>query len=142
MKMHLWMATCMTALIAFSGHTLLAQGNGQNRGGQGGQTAQSHTQFDDHDKQVATNWVQQHQSNPPAGLRPKDKFSPEDESKLKVNAPLDPSFRKKVHPVPRDLSRQLPPPPPDSRYVAVGGHVAQIDKNNLVQDVIHLEIKF
>lgn len=44
------------------------------------------------------------------------------------------------HPIPRDLSRQLPPPPHDSRYVAVGGHVAQVDHLQRVQDIIHLEI--
>jgi hypothetical protein len=49
-------------------------------------------------------------------------------------------LRAKSHPLPQDLRRQLPPPPPDSRYVAVGGHIAQVDRRNRVQDVIHLEL--
>jgi len=49
---------------------------------------------------------------------------------------------KQEHPIPRDLNRQLPPPQRNSRYVAVGGHVAQIDNKQRVQDLIHLELSF
>jgi hypothetical protein len=67
---------------------------------------------------------------------------PDEESRLQPGSTLDSHLRSKAHPLPPDLSRELPPPPRDSRYIALGGHVAQVDKRNHVQDVIHLELNF
>jgi Ni/Co efflux regulator RcnB len=142
MRTRSWMVICMTTIILYSGSVALAQPRQQNQQNRNDQNRQDHTKFDDHDKQVAGDWYKQHQDTAPVGLRSKDRLSPDEESRLKVDAPLDPSLRTKVHPIPRDLSRQLPPPPRNSRYVAVGGHVAQIDNRNRVQDVIHLELNF
>jgi hypothetical protein len=139
MKARWWMAVCATALLALTGRTALTQDRGPD---QNGQNRQNHTKFDDHDKQVAGDWYKQHHDSAPVGLRDRDRLSPDEESRLKVDAPLDPGLRTKVHPVPRDLARQLPPPPRNSRYVAVGGHIAQLDSRNRVQDVIHLELNF
>jgi Ni/Co efflux regulator RcnB len=118
--------------------------NDQNRQSQNrsGQNQSNHNQFDDHDKQVTRNWYNQNRSHAPAGLRDQDKLSPAEEQRLRPGSELDPNLQRKAHPVPRELARQLPPPPRDSRYVAVGGHVAQVDKRNHVQDVIHLELNF
>jgi hypothetical protein len=51
---------------------------------------------------------------------------------------LDKDLRKKVHPASPDLSRRLPPPPSNHRYVALGGHVGLIDNNFQAKAVIHL----
>jgi hypothetical protein len=51
---------------------------------------------------------------------------------------LDKGLRRKVHPAPPDLSRRLPPPPSDHRYVVIGGHVGLIDNKFQVKSVIHL----
>jgi|HubBroStandDraft_2_1064218.scaffolds.fasta_scaffold938436_2 hypothetical protein len=95
----------------------------------------------DPQQQVATDWYHQHQNNLPEGLRPEDRLSAEQESRLRVGAPLDNDLRDRVRPAPEDLSARLPPPPPDHRYVAVGGHVGLIDKNFQVKAVIHLHDK-
>jgi hypothetical protein len=100
--------------------------------------AQGHTQFDEKDRQNATDWYSQHKNNPPAGFRSKDNLNAEQESRLREGAPLDKDLRKRVHPAPEDLRRRLPDPPPDHRYVAIGGHVGLIDNHFQVKAIIHL----
>ena len=92
-------------------------------------------------QQAASDWYNQHRNNLPEGLRPEDRLSAEQESRLRVGAPLDNDLRDRVRPAPEDLSARLPPPPPDHRYVAVGGHVGLIDRNFQVKAVIHLHDK-
>jgi hypothetical protein len=92
-------------------------------------------------QQVANDWYAQHQGNLPEGLRPEDRLSADQESRLRVGATLDPDIRDRVRPAPEDLAKRLPPPPPDHRYVAVGGHVGLIDKNFQVKTVIDVRGK-
>jgi Ni/Co efflux regulator RcnB len=113
------------ALIALSGTT-----KAQERGG--------HTQFDDHDQQVARDWYKEHRDHPPAGFRDNDRLSSDEESRLREGEVLDRNLRKKVHSAPHDLTRRLPPPPRNHRYVAIGGHVGLVDDKNRVKAVIHL----
>jgi Ni/Co efflux regulator RcnB len=123
------MTLAAAALFAFS-YSLVGAQRDQNQ--------QSHDTFDDHDRQVTRDWYNHHQDHAPAGLRKEDRLSPEQESRLKPGAQLDPELRKKVHNPPADLVRQLPPPPRNHRYVTIGGHVASVDKNYRVKDVIHV----
>ena len=116
-----WPAALITAAAA-----LALSGCGQT-------TAQADPQ-----QQAATDWYNQHQGNLPEGLRPEDRLSAEQESRLRVGATLDNDLRDKVRPAPADLSARLAPPPPDHRYVAVGGHVGLIDKNFQVKAVINV----
>jgi len=103
-----------------------------------GQDRQGHTQFDEKDRQTTTNWYNQHKDHPPAGFRDKDRLNADQESRLREGAVLDKDLRKKVHPVPEDLKRNLPPPPNDHRYVAIGGNVGLMDNHYQVKSVIHL----
>jgi Ni/Co efflux regulator RcnB len=145
-----WLTAIYTlAVLTLIGAASEVRGYGQNKNDQNRQSQNkssqnqpNHNQFDDHDKQVTRDWYSQNRSHAPAGLRDQDKLSPAEEQRLRPGSDLDPNLQRKAHPVPRDLARQLPPPPRDSRYVAVGGHVAQVDKRNHVQDVIHLELNF
>jgi Ni/Co efflux regulator RcnB len=121
--------------------TLLVAGTiavAQDRGQRGGQGSQQNSQFNQHDQQMAHDWYDQHKAHPPAGFRSKDRLSADEESRLREGAVLDKNLRKKVHPAAPDLYRQLPPPPPQHRYVAIGGHVALIDPSFNVKAVIHL----
>jgi Ni/Co efflux regulator RcnB len=103
------------------------------------QDRQRATQFDDHARQATRDWYSQHQNRPPVGLRTQDRLSSDQESRLQPGRPLDPDLRRREHPVPRDLSRQLPPPPSNHRYVAIGGHVGIVDSvTHILRDVIHL----
>jgi Ni/Co efflux regulator RcnB len=92
----------------------------------------------DHDQQVAHDWYNKHRDHPSVGFRDRDRLSAEEESRLQEGAVLDRNLRRKVHSVPRDLARSLPPPPRNHRYVAIGGHVGLIDDQYHVKAVIHL----
>jgi Ni/Co efflux regulator RcnB len=99
---------------------------------------EQHTQFDDHDQQVARDWYKGHRIHAPAGLREEDRFTADEESRFREGAVLDRDLRRKMHAAPRDLVRELPPPARNHRYVAIGGHIGLIDNRNHVKAVIHL----
>ena len=102
----------------------------QNRDGRAG--------FNARDEQAARDWHNQHKDHPPAGFRNQDRLSADEDSRLREGAVLDNNLRRKVHPIPSDLRHQLAPPPPDHRYVAIGGHIGLIDNNFHVKAVIRL----
>ena len=129
MRTHQLLAATAVAILAFTGSLALAQDRGNQQG---------HTQFDDHDQQVTRDWYNQNQAHPPAGLRSRDRLSADEQSRFHEGAVLDKGMRKKVHPAPPDLSRRLPPPPTDHRYVVIGGHFGLIDNNFQVKAVIRL----
>jgi hypothetical protein len=129
MRTHRLLAAAASAILALTGSVLLAQERGNQQG---------HTQFDDHDQQVAHDWYNQHQAHPPAGLRNQDRLSADEESRLHEGVVMDKDLRRKVHTAPPDLTRQFPPPPSDHRYVAIGGHIGLIDNKFQVKAVIHL----
>lgn len=135
MKLHICLAVCALALIASAGPAA-AQTRQVNRTNQ---APQASMQFDDHARQTTQNWYHQVQSRPPAGLRSQDRLSADQENRLQPGRPLDPDLRQRSHPVPRELSRQLPPPPPKHSYVAIGVHIGLVDNNShVLRDVIHL----
>jgi Ni/Co efflux regulator RcnB len=125
-------AVCAAVLLAFAGAVALGQEREQRSDQRG------HTQFDDHDQQVARDWYGQHRDHPPAGLRDEDRFSADEESRFREGVVLDKNLRKKMHAAPHDLTRHLPPPAPHHRYVAIGGHIGLIDNRDQVKAVIHL----
>jgi Ni/Co efflux regulator RcnB len=127
MNKHSILAIGIGALLAFSATTAHAQND-----------RQGHTQFDDKDRQTAGDWYKQHKDHPPAGFRDKDRLNADQESRLREGAPLDKDLRNKVHPAPEDLRRSLPEPPPNHRYVAIGGHLGLIDNHFQVKAIIHL----
>ena len=134
MKAHQLAALIAALILSLTGSAALAQDRGQR----GDQNRQGHTQFNEHDQKVTRDWYNQHQDHPPAGLRNQDRLSADEEGRLREGAMLDKDLRRKVHHAPPDLSRQLPPPPSDHRYVTIGGHVGLIDRNYQVKSVIHL----
>ena len=96
-------------------------------------------QFDDHGRQVTHDWYNQHQNRPPVGLRSQDRLSSDQESRLQAGRKLDPDLYQRVHTVPSTLSRQLPAPAPNHRYVAIGGHIGIMDNaTHILRDVINL----
>jgi Ni/Co efflux regulator RcnB len=123
MKVHRLLAATAAVILGLTGSVAFAQG---------------HTQFDQHDQQVTRDWYNQHQAHAPAGLRNQDRLSADEESRLQEGRVLDKNLRRKVYSAPRDLSRQLPPPPSNHRYVVIGGHVGLIDNHYQVKSVIHL----
>ncbi len=127
MKTHNLAIGLAAALLIFSGCT--TAGRGDRRG---------HDGFDNHDQQVTREWYGHHRDHPSAGLRNEDRLSAEEESRFHEGAVLDNGLRNKMHAAPEELTRQLPPPARNHRYVTIGGHVGLIDNKNQVKAVIHL----
>ncbi len=102
-------------------------------------TNEGRAQFTDGDRQATKDWYAQHQAHPPAGLRQQDRLSADQETRLQPGRILDRDLQSRTHGVPTDLSRRLSPPPPNHRYVAIGGHVGLEDKStHTLRDVIHV----
>jgi hypothetical protein len=100
-------------------------------------------QFNDHDRQVTRDWYNQHQNNPPRGMRSQDRFTAEQEQRLQIGQPFDRELERHSYRTPRDLSRRLPRVPKHHKYVVVGHHVVLIDgRNHVVRDVVHLHIDY
>jgi hypothetical protein len=126
-------ATGIIALLVFTAagaHTTAQQARtAQKPAGQ--------TEFSAQDRQAAGDWYTKNQAHPPVGFRTQDRLSADQESRLKVGSTMDPDVQKLIHTVPADLKSQFGAAAPGYRYVAVGGHVALLDKQNQVHDVIH-----
>jgi Ni/Co efflux regulator RcnB len=135
MNLRLCATVCALALVAATA-SVGAQTRQSNRANQ---VSQGSMQFDDNARQTTRDWYNQHQSRPPVGLRSRDRLSADQESRLQPGRALDRDLRQHAHAVPSDLSRQLPAPPPNHRYIAIGGHVGMVDNgSHILRDVIHL----
>ena len=110
-------------LFALSGATAVAQ--------------ERNDRYGDRD-QVAREWYNQHRDHPPTGFRNEDRLSADEESRLREGEVLDRNLRRRVHSVPHDLARRLPPPEHGHHYVVIGGHIGELDRSNHVRAVIHL----
>src|SRR5580692_5192857 len=99
-----------------------------------------HPRFEDHDREAARGWFDEHHDRLPQGLRDRDRLPPEVESRLEVGVLLDHDMRHRIHPVPADLLDRFPPCPRHYRYVIIGGHICLIDDSFHVSDVIHFEL--
>ena len=161
MKTHLWTTGAIVFFLAVSSGAMKAQDRGQDqdrhdqdRHDEGRQDQnhndqhrddqhqQEHSKFDDHDRQVTRDWYNEHHDHPPIGLRDRDRLPPEYESRLREGYVLDRDMRGRIHPVPADYYRQLPPAPRGYRYVFIGGHACLIDSGYRVHDVIHFELNY
>jgi Ni/Co efflux regulator RcnB len=95
-------------------------------------------QFNEHDRQVTRDWYRQHQNHAPKGMRSEDRLTPEQERRIQTGQPLDRELQRRSYSVPSDLRRRLPPAPKHHQYVVVGHHIALVDSQHVVRDVIHL----
>ena len=141
MKSVIFASVCALALV---GATASAASTGQAGQRQRAATPTSQSaqsaHFDDHARQTTQDWYKQHQNNAPVGLRSRDRLTPAQESRLEVGKPIPQDLRSRVHTAPRDLTRQLPPPPAHHRYVAVGGHVGIVnDVSHVLADIVRLQ---
>jgi|HubBroStandDraft_6_1064221.scaffolds.fasta_scaffold1071747_1 Ni/Co efflux regulator RcnB len=156
MKTHWWMAICLTVLFAVTSNVAPAQDRAQDRQDRqdrndgvnrvrnnANRNRHSHATFNDHDRKIARDWYYQSHEVALIGLRYQDRLSADEESRLQVGSPLDADLRQKVYPVPLGLWHRLGRAPRNYHYVAIGGHVVEID--DMYQDIndfIHLEFNF
>ena len=60
------------------------------------------------------------------------------EKQLQRNGSLPPGLEKKMQPCPVEISRQLPPLPPDYRRSVIGASIVVFNvRTNIVVDVMH-----
>jgi|SRR5215469_1711640 len=140
MKLRKWMVASAASVFLLTGSAALAQGNGHGKGHEKHNEDQGedrgHGHYRDHDREVVRAWYAGHATNLPPGLAKKDRLPPGLERQLVVRGTLPPGLQKRIAPVPVELERQLPPPPPDCAHVFIGGSLVLLNRRtNLVVDV-------
>jgi hypothetical protein len=141
MKTAKWMLAFAAGAVLLTGPYVKAQGKGHGKG------HNKHSQDDDdyygdHDRDEMRGWYDGHENNLPPGLAKKDRLPPGLEKQLVRRGTLPPGLQKKVQPVPVDLERRLPPPPPECANVLVGGHIVLLNRRtNVVVDIFHFEVR-
>ena len=117
-------------------------GNGHGKGHDKHSDDDAKDYYKDHDRETMRGWYDQHENNLPPGLAKKDRLPPGLERQLVRRGTLPPGLQKRLQPCPRDLERQLPPPPPECAHVLVGGHIVLLNqRTNVVVDFVHFEIR-
>ena len=147
MKKQWWIIFCVAVLLALSSTLAVAQerrqdNNDQGRGNSGenrGQAKKQYRQFNDKQRQAASQYYNQNQNQP---VFQHDQWNNDYESRLQPGYVLDPDMRRLSRPAPPDLTRGLGPAPRGYRYVVIGGHVVLVDNGYRVHDAIHLELNF
>ncbi|MHB8411727.1 MAG: hypothetical protein ACYDDI_07235 [Candidatus Acidiferrales bacterium] len=87
-------------------------------------------------------WYREHEDRDdlPPGLEKRDQLPPGLERELVIRGELPPGLRRRIHRVPEDLERELPPPPRDCENVVIGGHIVLWNRRtNIVVDIFHFE---
>jgi hypothetical protein len=96
--------------------------------------------FADHDRDEIRGWYVENYRHLPPGLAKKDRLPPGLEKQLVIQGTFTPELQRMVYPVPVDLDRRLPPPPPDCDRVVVGAHIVLRNRStNVIVDIFHLE---
>ena len=135
---------CLSALPA------LSQGHGKGKGhdkhgdddkGHGNKRAKH--DFDDHDREVVTQYYAGRGSGLPPGLAKRGgNLPPGLEKHLERNGTLPPGLQKRMQPCPAELERVLPPPPPNYAHVVIGGNLVLLNRANFqIADVFHFQIQ-
>ena len=140
MKALRFISTALLGILLLSGSPAFAQGNSQGHGhGKGHDKHHDDDDRDDrydHHREAIRGWYSEHGSHLPPGLAKKDRLPPGLERQLVRNGTLPPGLQKRFYPVPVELERQLPPPPPDCAHVLISGHIVLLNRRtNLIVDV-------
>jgi len=148
MKARYWTVLCVAALFALSGSAVRAQDEGNGHGHGHGHDKDKHrdkdyhSRYDDHDRGEMRSWYHDHEDRDdlPPGLAKRDRLPPGLERQLVVRGTLPRGLRGRIEPIPDDLERRLPPPPPDYEHVAIGGHIVLMNRRTFfVLDIFHAE---
>ena len=148
MRSKIWMVAFAAGFFMLTSNIAMAQGNGNGHGNGHGKGHDKHGDDDaddyykDHDREAMRGWYDQHENNLPPGLAKRDRLPPGLEKQLVRRGTLPPGLQKRLQPCPRDLERQLPPPPPECAHLLIGGHIVLLNqRTNVVVDVVHFEIR-
>lgn len=96
--------------------------------------------FAERDRDEIRGWYSANYQHLPPGLAKKYRLPPGLERQLVIRATFPADLEQQVYPVPVDLARMLPPPPPDCERVTVGAHiVVRTRSTHVILDIFHLE---
>jgi len=138
MRLRTWTCALVAAtLLLPAGSIAVGQGKGHGKG------HDKHDNGDDkdayyraQDREYLRAWYDSHRSNLPPGLAKKDRLPPGLEKQLVRRGTLPPGLQKRIQPCPEELSRRLPPPPPDCEHVLIAGHIVLLNRRtSLVVDI-------
>jgi hypothetical protein len=141
-----WIVAFGVGVFMLAPHFAVAQGHGNGHGKghekRGDDDDPDQGYYKDRDRETARGWYDEHQNNLPPGLAKKDRLPPGLEKQLVRRGTLPPGLQKRLQPVPVDLERRLPPPPPECAHVLVGGHIVLLNqRTNVVVDLVHFEVR-
>jgi len=142
MRSKRWMVALAVGILTLTSNFATAQGHGNGHGKghekHGDDDDQDERYYKDHDRESARGWYDEHQNNLPPGLAKKDRLPPGLEKQLVRRGTLPPGLQKRLQPVPADLERRLPPPPPECAHVLIAGNIVLLNRRtNLVVDIFH-----
>lgn len=158
MKMCWFMATCMTAILAFAGSAVLAQNrparapdrptSDRSASGQNDQKLsrnqkhQDHIKLDDHDRPVIGDWYKPDSKSILVGLRDPNGVASYVDPRLQIGSAQNANL-----PIQRSSAIEFlyrwTSSPRSYQYVAIQGHVKAIDDNDQdMNDLIHFKLYF
>jgi hypothetical protein len=126
----------------------LAQGNGHGNGkakghdkkdkDDDGERGEAKYYFQARDREVVTTYYTKHGRGLPPGLAKRNgNLPPGLEKQLQRNGSLPPGLDRKMEPCPVEITRELPPLPPDYRRGVVGASIVVFNvRTNIVVDVM------
>ena len=94
--------------------------------------------FRSQDREIVTRYYSKHGSGLPPGLAKRNgSLPPGLEKQLERNGTLPPGLQEKLEPCPIEITRQLPPLPPDYQRSVIGAHIVVFNRNtNIIVDVM------
>jgi hypothetical protein len=116
-----------------------AKGHDKNAKDDDGDRGEGKYYFQTHDRELVTTYYSKHGKGLPPGLAKRNgSLPPGLEKQLQRNGSLPPGLDKKMEPCPLEITRQLPPLPPDYRRGVVGASIVVFNvRTNIVVDVMH-----
>jgi hypothetical protein len=151
MKARKFTAIWVALIIGFTSLTAFAQGHGQGQGkshgqgeqgegrGKGSEKKAKKRYYSDRNRDELRSWYRAHESNLPPGLAKRDELPPGLQRQLVLYGELPPGLQREVHPCPPEIIRFLPPPPPDTEHVILGGQIVLMNRNtHVVLDIMKL----
>lgn len=135
---------------ALAANVTAAQGNGNGHGNGKGKGHNKHQHQDDddqayehygfrsEDRQIVTTYYSKHDGGLPPGLAKRNgNLPPGLEKQLERNGSLPPGLQKKLQPCPVEITRQLPPLPPQYQRSVIGAHIVVFNRDtNVIVDVM------